>query len=375
MKKSTAILLLLTFFFIALICIGIFVTAIVFLMQGTTPNLFHAKRVALVRVEGLIYDAKGWVDQIKEYQEDDTIKSIILRVDSPGGAVSPSQELHNAILHARTVHGKIVVASFGDVAASGGYYVACGADQIVSSPGCLTGSIGVYAKFLEAKDLMEKIGIGYETVKAGKYKDFGSMDRKLTEEERAMMQGVIDDTYTQFVEAVMEGRKKSLTKLLKEWKPQGGAPAYPFSPEVISAITAYQEKLKTQTKEDSDAPHRESSDSVKSATDSDPAASSKIISKIDEVIPEQAVLFTLVKSLAEGKVYTGRQAKEIALVDRLGTLQDAIDLAAKLAGIEGKPTVVEKKKREIGWLDLFSEGAAMLMDRKVYSPIQYRFPY
>ena len=377
MKKSTGILLLLTFFVIILIFVGIFVTLIVYLFQGTTPNLFHAKRLALVKVEGLIYDAQDWINQIEEYQEDDTIKGIVLRVDSPGGAVGPSQELYHTIIRARDKYGKVIVASFGDLAASGGYYIACGADRIVSSPGCLTGSIGVYAKFLQAKDLMEKIGINYETVKAGKYKDFGSIDRPLTDEERKMMQGVIDDTYSQFVEAVANGRKKSLTDLLLHWNPKDNPPVYPFAPEVVDQIVSFQKKYKNKI-EASSASVKHASASIRSVSGNVEEEDDDInvqTAKIEPAIPDQETLIALTKAIADGKVYTGRQAKEIALVDQLGTQKDAIDLAAKLVGIEGKPTVIEKKKRELGWLDLISQGASLFTKERVFSPIQYRFPY
>jgi len=167
MKKSTGLLLFFSFLVMVVIMVGLFVTLMILVLQGTTPNLLGSKRLALVRVESAIYDAQRWIDQIKHFQEDDSIKGIVLRVESPGGAVGPSQDLYEAIRKAQTEHGKIVVASFGSLAASGGYYIACSADRIVASPGTLTGSIGVYAKFPVAKELMEKIGDDYQTNKAG----------------------------------------------------------------------------------------------------------------------------------------------------------------------------------------------------------------
>ena len=263
MKKSTGILLLLTFFVVVVVMIGLVVTLMVYVMQGNTPNLLGSKRLALIRVEGIIYDAKEWVDQVKEYQDDSTVKGIVLRVESPGGAVDPSQELYDALVEAQEVYGKVVVASFGSVAASGGYYVACNADKIVSSPGSLTGSIGVYSKFPVAKELMEKIGISYETVKAGEYKDFGSMDRGLTDKERAMMQSVIDDTYDQFVEAVYKGRKKKLSTLLKKWKDESPV-KYPFTPDMTSLIQQYQAEHRDELA--SKNPSSASAETVSSAT-------------------------------------------------------------------------------------------------------------
>ncbi|MFB3784861.1 MAG: signal peptide peptidase SppA, partial [bacterium] len=243
MKKSTGLLLFFSFLVGIVILVGLFVTLMVLVMQGTTPNLLGAKRLALVRVESAIYDAQHWIDQIKQYQEDNSIKGIVLRVESPGGAVGPSQDLYQAIVTAQKEHGKIVVASFGSLAASGGYYIACSADRIVAAPGTLTGSIGVYAKFPVAKELMEKIGVDYQTIKAGEYKDFGSFERGLTDKERAMFQSVIDDTYGQFVEAVAQGRKRSLIRLLNEWKSES-ADSYPFLPEVTALLRSYQENKK-----------------------------------------------------------------------------------------------------------------------------------
>ncbi|MEW6236244.1 MAG: signal peptide peptidase SppA [Candidatus Omnitrophota bacterium] len=364
-KKSTGILLLLTFFFVVIVLVGLFATVAILVMQGASPHILGGKRVALVRVEGLIYDAEEWIDQIKDYQEDGTIKAIVLRIDSPGGAVGPSQDLYQAVCDARQQHGKIVVASFASVAASGGYYIACGADHIVSAPGALTGSIGVYSKFLLAKDLMDKIGIGYETVKAGKYKDFGSMERPLSPEEREMMQGVIDDTYQQFLEAVADGRKESLSKLLREWNPSSVSGNYPFTDAVRGILGDFQEKKAQYDRTQASAP-------VKDAT-----AESSDSSKTQKATlqPDEKTILALAKELAEGKIYTGRQAQQIGLVDKIGALDDAIRQAAKLAGIPGKPTVIEKKPKEFGWLDLISQGLAALTAKTNYSPLQYRFPY
>ncbi len=403
MKKSTGILLLLTFFVVVVVMIGLVVTLMVYVMQGNTPNLLGSKRLALIRVEGIIYDAKEWVDQVKEYQDDSTVKGIVLRVESPGGAVDPSQELYDALVEAQEVYGKVVVASFGSVAASGGYYVACNADKIVSSPGSLTGSIGVYSKFPVAKELMEKIGISYETVKAGEYKDFGSMDRGLTDKERAMMQSVIDDTYDQFVEAVYKGRKKKLSTLLKKWKDESPV-KYPFTPDMTSLIQQYQAEHRDELA--SKNPSSASAETVSSATfawserisSGSPVvgnatlseasfeetandvtireASNTIRESIDAVeIPDDPILLAYTRAIAEGKIYTGRQALKVGLVDKLGTLDDAIQYAAEMVGIRGEPTVIERKKREYGILDFLTESLSSLTRNEIHSPIMYRMPY
>lgn len=372
MKKGTGIFLLIAFFFFVVVVLALFVTVVVLLMQDTTPNLLRSHRLALVRIEGVIYDAEEWIDQIKEYQEDSSIKGIVLRIDSPGGAVGPSQDLYQAVVDAQKKYKKIVVASFGSIAASGGYYVACNADKIVSTPGTLTGSIGVYAKFPVMKELFEKIGIGYQTVKAGEYKDAGSMEKGLTEKEEMMMQGVIDDTYDQFVEAVYQGRKKSLNDVMMNWD-EDPPFEYPLTSDVVEIIQQFQRERDRQ------AIHRQTIQSetiagatVAASTDTSPAP-------LPALKPEEETVQRLARSIAEGKIYTGRQAKSLGLVDELGTLEDAINLAAKLAGISGEPTVVERKKRQIGILDLLTESLVylrqQLKQQSHHSMLEYKFPY
>ncbi len=371
MKKSTGILLLLTFLIVVVVVVGLFAAMMVFMLQGSTPNLLGSKRIALVRVEGVIYDAEDWIDQVQDYQEDSSVEAIVLRVESPGGAVGPSQDLYEALVKAQEEYGKIVVASFGSVAASGGYYVACNADQIVSAAGSMTGSIGVYAKFPVAKDLMDKIGFTYDTVKAGEYKDFGSMERGLSDKEREMMQGVIDDTYEQFVEAVMKGRKYPFSDLMNKWDDATDV-KYPFSQDVVDIIHKYKRELPEE-------------DEISSIVVSDTVVSDTVVSASDDIsdvtavkidpIPDDEMLLAFTRAVSEGKVYTGRQAMKVGLVDKLGSLEDAIKLAAEMSGISGEPTVIERKKREITLLDYLSEGLSNITRNQTHSPLQYRFPY
>lgn len=162
-------------------------------------------RVALVEVEGLILDADRIVRELDEHLEDSSIRAIVVRIQSPGGVVAPTQEIHDAIRRARA-QGKPVVASMGAVAASGGYYLAVAADRIVANPGTLTGSIGVLMQLTEVEGLLKKVGVRYEVVKAGRYKDLGNIARPMTPEERAILQSLLDDMYDQFVTAVVQGR-------------------------------------------------------------------------------------------------------------------------------------------------------------------------
>ncbi len=227
-------------------------------------ELSSGDRIALVRVEGVILDSQATIGELKRFSESPSVKAIVLRIDSPGGGVVPSQEIHDAVKRIRSQNNKAVIASMGSVAASGGYYIAAATDRIVANPGTLTGSIGVIMETANVEGLLQKIGVEGVVIKSGKYKDVGSPLRKMSEEERGLLQAVMDDVHKQFIEAVAEGRSIEL-----------------------------------------------------------PVA----------------------QALADGRIFTGRQAKDAKLVDELGDLEDAIQLAADVAGIEGEPKVVEPKRR------------------------------
>ena len=177
---------------------------LVWLARGGGP-LLGGERIARVDVIGPIFDADETIKQLKRYAHDDRVKAIVVRIDSPGGEVAPSQELYRQI---RTIRreGKPVVASMGSVAASGGYYVALAAEKIYANPGTLTGSIGVIAQFPNVQELVAKIGVKVTVIKSGKHKDLGNPLRELSPEERELIQGVIDDVYQQFLDAVVESR-------------------------------------------------------------------------------------------------------------------------------------------------------------------------
>jgi protease-4 len=162
-------------------------------------------KVAVVEIEGIIVDGSAAVRELREHADNPSIKAVVLRVNSPGGVVAPTQEIFSAIQHARKA-GKPVVASLGAVAASGGYYVAVAADRIYANPGTLTGSIGVVMQLANIEGLLKKVGVEYVVVKSGAYKDVGNFARTMRPEERKMLQDLLDDVYSQFVEAVSEGR-------------------------------------------------------------------------------------------------------------------------------------------------------------------------
>lgn len=227
-------------------------------------------RIAVVEVHGEIIDSRDFVRQMKKWTDNSSVKAIVIDINSPGGGVAASQEMYEQILKTRAAD-KLVIASMGAVAASGGYYIACAADKIVANPGTLTGSIGVIISFPTAKKLFEKIGIKWETIKSGELKAVGSLDRPMSQEEERMLKSVIMDTYEQFVEAVANGR---------------------------------------------DRPK-------------------------EEIYP-----------LADGSIFTGRQAYNFGLVDTLGTFEDAISLAGELSDLGPDPNVVKEVKRKPGFWDI-----------------------
>ena len=231
---------------------------------GPDLDLSGGDRIAVIRVEGVILDSQQTVGELKRFGESQSVKAIVLRIDSPGGGVVPSQEIYDAVKRVRNKNNKAVIASMGTVAASGGYYIAAATDRIIANPGTLTGSIGVIMELANLEGLLKKIGVESVVVKSGAHKDLGSPFRKMNEGDRQILQSVMDDVHNQFIEAVAEGRSLEIKD---------------------------------------------------------------------------------VQSLADGRIFTGRQAKDIKLVDELGDLDDAIRLAADMAGIEGEPKVVEPRKR------------------------------
>ena len=209
MKNRPVLVILITALGLGVLFVAVlYLAAVVSGGKGQKPMapLSSMEKVALVKVEGVLITASQIVDEINEYADDSSIKAIIIRIDSPGGGVVPSQEIYNAVLNARKERKKKVVISMGSVAASGGYYIAAAADRIVANPGTLTGSIGVKMEFANVEKLLEKIGIKGMVVKAGEYKDIGSPYRDMSEQEKKLLQAVIDDVHVQFIEAVSKGR-------------------------------------------------------------------------------------------------------------------------------------------------------------------------
>lgn len=246
-------------------------------------------QIAIVEIQGMITGSRVTVRQLRDFQHNPKVKGIILRIDSPGGGVGPSQEIYNAVTRIREEGRKKIFASLGSVAASGGYYIASAADTIFANPGTLTGSIGVIMAFSNIQDLIEKIGIRPEVIKSGAFKDVGSPVRPISSEERKLLQNLVDDVHQQFVEDVAKGRN----------------------------------------------------------------------------LPIQDV-----QRLADGRVYTGRQAYELKMVDHLGGLQDAIDLLATQAGIEGTPQIVQEEEK-MPFLDWLLQSSFKKNLTETLSPYSY----
>jgi len=170
--------------------------------------------IALVHVNGMLMDSRDIVRQLSDYRHDPQVRGIILRIDSPGGAVAPAQEIYSEIMKLRADH-KTVYASMGTVAASGGYYIACAADYVLASPGTLTGSISAVMAFNNIEELTKKVGVKPNIIKSGKFKDVGSPLRAMTPEEQNLLQDVVDDVHEQFVQAIATGRDLPLAEVQK----------------------------------------------------------------------------------------------------------------------------------------------------------------
>src|SRR5467141_2460348 len=220
-------------------------------------------KVAVVEIEGIILDGGQAVRDLREHGDNPSVKAVVVRINSPGGVVAPTQEIFSAIQRLRK-GGKPVVASLGAVAASGGYYVATACDRVYANPGTLTGSIGVVMQMANFEQLMKKVGVDYVVVKAGAFKDVGNPGRPMTPEERRVLQAVLDDVHAQFIGAVAEGRKLDRAQ---------------------------------------------------------------------------------VTQFADGRIFSGTQAKALQMIDELGGLEDAVNGAAQLAGIRVPPKVIPPKRR------------------------------
>jgi len=200
--------------FVILLVIALSLTAAMMILSKVfmrPDTLRFSEKIGVIPIEGTIFSSQKIISQLVKFKKDNDIKAIILRIDSPGGAVAPAQEIYREVQ--KTVGTKRVVASLGSVAASGGYYIAAAADKIVANPGTITGSIGVIIEFLRLEELLQKIGVDLEVIKSGEFKDIGSPARKLSERERELLHAFVAEIQEQFVESVASGRRLAVDKV------------------------------------------------------------------------------------------------------------------------------------------------------------------
>jgi len=239
-------------------------------------SLAHGNKIAVVKIADVIISLDGKIKELEEARKESSIKAVIVRIDSPGGAVGASQEMLEEIQ--KVAKEKPVVASFANVAASGGYYLALGATKIVSNAGAITGSIGVRSEHVDLSDLLSWAKVRYQTLKSGKFKDLGAPERAMTEEERELLQQLLEKLHEQFKEAVAQNRR----------------------------------------------------------------------------IPMERV-----EELADGRVFTGAEAFELGLIDEVGGLPKAVEVAKTLAGIKEEPELIEMTPDEPWYVRLVNAAAAV----------------
>jgi len=247
--------------------------------DGGGGEFAFGNRIQVVDIEGELVDSRPIIEQLKRYEDTKSVPAILLNVDSPGGGVAVSQEIYTEIKRLQEKKNKIVVAYMSSVGASGAYYVSCPAKKIVANPGTIVGSIGVIAEWVNYGNLLAWAKLKDVTFKTGEFKDTGSQTRELTDREKVYFQGLIDEMYADFVQAVAEGRKMDVEA---------------------------------------------------------------------------------VRALADGRVFTGRDAREKKLIDEIGNFQDAVDLTASLAGITGKPSLLRATRQRVTLIDLLTGDVSSL---------------
>jgi protease-4 len=271
--------------FTSIVAVAMIGMSLLFVLGTKTSDFEFGEKVGIIEVNGIIADAKNVIQNLKHFREDNSIKAIVIRIDSPGGAVGPSQEIFREIR--KTSNEKKVIASMGAIAASGGYYIAAGTDGIVANPGTITGSIGVIMGFTNYQELLQKIGLVPVVIKSGEFKDIGSPVREMTAKEKTILKDFAKKIHRQFIMDIVKGRKMDQDK---------------------------------------------------------------------------------VESLADGRIFTGEESKDLGLVDRLGNLEDAIEWAGRLGGIEGKISAVYAREKKLSLLKYLSELSQTEFINRVFHP-------
>lgn len=272
--------------FTSIVAVAMIGMSLLFVLGKQASDFEFGEKVGIIEVNGIIADAKNVIQNLKHFREDNSIKAIVIRIDSPGGAVGPSQEIFREIR--KTSNKKKVIASMGAIAASGGYYVAAGTDGIVANPGTITGSIGVIMGFTNYQELLQKIGLVPVVIKSGEFKDIGSPVREMTAKEKTILKDFAKKIHRQFITDIVEGRKMDQDK---------------------------------------------------------------------------------VESLADGRIFTGEESKDLGLVDRLGNLEDAIEWAGRLGGIKGKISAVYAREKKFSLLKYLSELSSTEFSNRVFHPL------
>ncbi len=270
------------------VCIVIAVIFFAIMLSGIFGD--SGSKIGVVEVEGTITDMKDVMADIVRLKEDDSVKGVIVRINSPGGAVGPTQEAATELKKLR--ERKKVYVSMGSVCASGGYYIAAVGERLYANPSTITGSIGVIMQQTVVEDLMKKIGVQANTIKAGSMKDVGNPFRRMTDAERKYLQDIIDSIHGQFIKDVASGRKMKIEK---------------------------------------------------------------------------------VRELADGRIYTGLQAKDAGLIDNIGTFYDAVDAMKATLGIKGKPTLVYGKRPFAPLKWLLSSALQDMFAREQAAPFKYEY--
>jgi protease IV len=271
-----------------IVCIVIAVIILLVAVSGLFTG--SGSKIGVVEVEGAITDMKDVMSDIVRFKEDDNIRGVIVRINSPGGAVGPTQEAATELKKLKDK--KKVYISMGSVCASGGYYIAAVGERLYANPSTITGSIGVIMQQTVVEDLMKKIGVQENTIKAGSMKDVGNPFRRMTDYERKYLQDIIDSIHEQFIKDVAAGRKMNIEK---------------------------------------------------------------------------------VRELADGRIYTGTQAKDAGLIDNIGTFYDAVDGMKTTLGIKGKPDLVYGKRPFTPLKWLLSSALQDMFAREQAAPFKYEY--
>ncbi len=256
------------------------------------PSLFESSKVGIVTLEGELTNADEILKELRKFQKKTSVRAVVFRINSPGGAVAPAQEIYREITKTRKK--KPVVASIQTMGTSAAYYIASSADRIVCSAGTITGSIGVIMMLADLEKIMDRVGLNVKVIKAGKYKDIGSMFRPLTDEEHKILQDFAVEIHEQFIHDVAKARNGKINE------------------------------------------HQ-------------------------------------LRSIADGRFFTGEKAKEMGLVDTIGNFYDGVRIACELAGVKGEPELIYPKKKWENYLDLLMESTTTAVG-KIFNAVKVAWP-